>query len=76
MVYFAVSFSVLGLLPSIAACFDYQQLVVGMSPTLAYCHDFHYFVAYSMAEIASAFPCSAGTPYAVSQLAPKKYASF
>ena len=29
---FAVSFSVLGLLPSIAACFDYQQLVVGMSP--------------------------------------------
>lgn len=33
-------------------------------------------VAYSMAEIASAFPCSAGTPYAVSQLAPKKYASF
>lgn len=31
---FAVSFSVLGLLPSIAACFDYQQLVVGMSPYL------------------------------------------
>ena len=33
-------------------------------------------VAYSMAEIASAFPCSAGTPYAVSQLAPKNMLHF
>ena len=74
---FAVSFSVLGLLPSIAACFDYQQLVVGMSPLpWLIAMIFITSVAYSMAEIASAFPCSAGTPYAVSQLAPKKYASF
>ncbi|CAK7898200.1 GABA-specific permease [[Candida] anglica] len=74
---FAVSFSVLGLLPSVAACFDYQQLVIGISPVpwiLAII--FITSVALSMAEIASAFPTAAGTPYAVSQLAPKKYAPF
>lgn len=72
---FAVSFSVLGLLPSIAACFDYQQLVVGMSPVpwiLAII--FISSVALSMAEVASAFPTSLGTPYAVSQLAPPRWA--
>lgn len=74
---FAVSFSVLGLLPSIAATFDYQQLVVGASPIpwlIAMVGVTS--VAYSMAEIASAYPTSAGTPYAVSQLAPKKWAPF
>ena len=72
---FCVSFSVLGLLPSIAACFDYQQLVIGMSPIpwiLAIL--FITSVALSMAEVASVWPCSSGTPYAVSQLAPPKYA--
>lgn len=74
---FAVSFSVLGLLPSVAATFDYQQLVAGASPVpwlLAMLGVTS--VAYSMAEVASAFPTSAGTPYAVSQLAPKKWAPF
>ncbi|KAK6463295.1 GABA/polyamine transporter [Scheffersomyces coipomensis] len=74
---FAVSFSVLGLLPSIAACFDYQQLVIGMSPIpwlLAVL--FVTSVAYSLAEIASAFPVSTGTPYAVSQLAPPRYKAY
>lgn len=74
---FAVSFSVLGLLPSIGSCFGYQQLVVGMSPIpwlIAVL--FITSVAYSMAEIASAFPTSAGTPYAVSQLAPPKWSAF
>ena len=74
---FAVSFSVLGLLPSVASCFSYQQLVVGMSPIpwlIAVL--FITSVAYSMAEVALAFPTLAGTPYAVSQLAPKKYAPF
>lgn len=74
---FAVSFSVLGLLPSVAATFEYQQMVVGCSPVpwmLAIIGVTA--VAYSMAEVASAFPTSAGTPYAVSQLAPKKWAPF
>lgn len=72
---FAVSFSVLGLLPSIAATFDYQQLVIGISPIPWILAMFGVTsVAYSMAEVASAFPTSAGTPYAVSQLAPKKWA--
>lgn len=73
---FAVSFSVLGLLPSIAACLDYQQLVIGASPIpwiLAIL--FITSVALSMAEIASAFPTSSGTPYAVSQLAPPSVAT-
>ncbi|GEQ69988.1 hypothetical protein JCM33374_g3664 [Metschnikowia sp. JCM 33374] len=74
---FAVSFSVLGLLPSIAATFDYQQLVVGMSPIPWILGMIGVTsVAYSMAEVASAFPTAAGTPYAVSQLAPKKWAPF
>lgn len=72
---FAVSFSVLGLLPSIAACFDYQQLVVGISPIPWILAIFFISsVALSMAEVASAFPTSLGTPYAVSQLAPPKLA--
>lgn len=70
---FAVSFSVLGLLPSIAACVDYQQLVVGASPVPWILAIFFIScVALSLAEVASAFPTSAGTPYAVSQLAPPK----
>lgn len=71
---FAVSFSVLGLLPSIAACFDYQQLVVGMSPVPWILAIFFITsVALSMAEVASAFPTALGTPYAVSQLAPPRW---
>lgn len=74
---FAVSFSVLGLLPSIAATFDYQQLVVGMSPIPWILGMIGVTsVAYSMAEVASAFPTASGTPYAVSQLAPPKWAPF
>lgn len=74
---FAVSFSVLGLLPSIAACFDYQQLVVGMSPIpWLIAVVFVTSVALSLAEVASAFPTASGTPYAVSQLAPPKYQSY
>ncbi|EEQ36975.1 hypothetical protein CLUG_01098 [Clavispora lusitaniae ATCC 42720] len=74
---FAVSFSVLGLLPSVASTFDYQQLVVGASPLpWLFAMIGVTAVAYSMAEVASAFPTSAGTPYAVSQLAPKKVAPF
>ena len=74
---FCFSFSVLGMLPSVASTFNYQQLVIGFSPIpwllglIFVC-----FVASSMAEIASAFPTSLGTPYAVSQLAPPKYAKF
>ncbi|KAI5961216.1 GPT1 [Candida pseudojiufengensis] len=68
---FGVSFSVLGILPSVAATFDYQQLVAGLSPTCwLIAALFIINISLSMAEIASAFPCSAGTPYAVSQLAP------
>lgn len=71
---FAVSFSVLGLLPSVASTFDYQQLVVGASPLpWLFAMIGITALAYSMGEIASAFPTSAGTPYAVSQLAPKKW---
>jgi amino acid transporter len=71
---FAVSFSVLGLLPSIASCFNYQQLVIGISPVPWIVAIFFVTsVAYSLAEVASAFPVSSGTPYAVSQLAPPKY---
>lgn len=74
---FAVSFSVLGLLPSIASCFDYQQLVIGISPVpWIVAIVFVTSVAYSLAEVASAFPVSSGTPYAVSQLAPPKYKVF
>lgn len=74
---FAVSFSVLGLLPSVAATFDFQQLVAGASPVPWILGMIGVTsVAYSMAEIASAFPTSAGTPYAVSQLAPKRWAPF
>lgn len=72
---FAVSFSVLGLLPSVASTFSYQQLVVGISPLpWLFAMIGITALAYSMAEVASAFPTSAGTPYAVSQLAPKKWA--
>ncbi|KAL6453547.1 GPT1 putative polyamine transporter [Candida maltosa Xu316] len=74
---FAVSFSVLGLLPSIAACFDYQQLVIGMSPLPWIIAMLPITaVALSMAEISSVYPCSAGTPYAVSQLAPPKFRAY
>lgn len=74
---FAVSFSVLGLLPSVAATFDYSQLVAGASPLPWLLGMIGITsVAYSMAEVASAFPTSAGTPYAVSQLAPRKWAPF
>lgn len=72
---FCVSFSVLGLLPSIASCFDYQQLVVGMSPIPWLLAVFFVTsVALSLAEVASAYPTCMGTSYAVSQLSPPKYA--
>lgn len=74
---FAVSFSVLGLLPSVAATFQYQQEVIGTSPIPWLIAVFGVTaLAYSMAEIASAYPTSSGTPYAVAQLAPKKWAPF
>lgn len=74
---FSVAFSVLGLLPSIAATFPYQQLVNGVSPVpWLICVGFVTCVALSLAEAASAFPVSAGAPYAVSQLAPPKYKAF
>lgn len=74
---FAVSFSVLGLLPSVASTFDYQQLVIGISPVpWIVAVLLSTTVALSLAEIASAFPTSAASAYAVSQLAPKKYAPF
>lgn len=74
---FSTSFSVLGLLPSVAASFEYQQLAIGASPLPWLIAIIGVTaVAYSMAEVASAFPTSAGTPYAVSQLAPKKWAPF
>lgn len=74
---FAVSFSVLGLLPSVAATFDYQQLVIGTSPIPWLIAVFGVTaLAYSMAEIASVYPTSSGTPYAVAQLSPKKWSPF
>ncbi|CCE78701.1 Piso0_000729 [Millerozyma farinosa CBS 7064] len=73
---FSVSFSVLGLLPSIASCFNYSQLVIGISPiSWIVAMVFICSVAFSMAEVSSAFPTSAGTPYAVSQLTPPKYSA-
>lgn len=74
---FSVSFSVLGMLPSIATTFFNQQLIIGASPipwligTI-----FVTSVALSLAEVASAFPVSSGPAYAVSQLSPPKYKAF
>lgn len=74
---FSVSFSVLGLLPSVAATFEYQQLVIGTSPIPWLIAVFGITaLAYSMAEIASAYPTSSGTPYAVARLAPEKWSAF
>ncbi|KAG5421942.1 GPT1 [Candida metapsilosis] len=74
---FGMSFSLLGLLPSVAATFNYQQLVIGMSPLpWIIAIIFITSVALSLAEISSAFPCSAGAPYATSQLAPDRYKPF
>ncbi|KAI5954813.1 hypothetical protein KGF57_003837 [Candida theae] len=74
---FGMSFSLLGLLPSVAATFFYQQLVIGMSPLpWIIAIIFITSVALSLAEISSAYPCSAGAPYATSQLAPPKYKAF
>lgn len=71
---FALSFSISGLLPSIAACFHNQQLVIGISPIPWLIGAiFVTSVALSLAEISSAFPVSSGTPYAVSQLAPPRF---
>ncbi|CAK9438416.1 uncharacterized protein LODBEIA_P26400 [Lodderomyces beijingensis] len=68
---FSVSFSVLGLLPSIGACFDYQQLVIGITPLpWLIAMIFITAVALSMAELASKFPVSSGTPYFVGMLSP------
>ncbi|RKP29247.1 hypothetical protein METBISCDRAFT_24404 [Metschnikowia bicuspidata] len=76
---FAILFSVLGLLPSVAFTFDYdyQQLVLGTSPIPWLIAVFGITaLAYSMVEVASLYPTSAGTPYAVAQLSPKKWAPF
>lgn len=73
---FGVSFSVLGLLPSIASTLWYSLAyagnagitwgyLIGMVGVLG--------VACSMAEIASAFPTSGGLYYATAMLAPPKY---
>lgn len=73
---FGVSFSVLGLLPSIASTLSYSLsyggnagitwgYLIGMTGVLG--------VAFSMAEIASAFPTSGGLYYATAMLAPPKY---
>lgn len=76
---FGVSFSVLGLLPSIASTLWYSLAyagnagitwgyLVGMAGVLG--------VACSMAEISSAFPTSGGLYYATAMLAPPKYRAF
>lgn len=73
---FGVSFSVLGLLPSIASTLWYSLAyagnagitwgyLIGMTGVLG--------VACSMAEISSAFPTSGGLYYATAMLAPPKY---
>lgn len=73
---FGVSFSVLGLLPSIASTLWYSLAyagnagitwgyIVGMVGVMG--------VACSMAEISSAFPTSGGLYYATAMLAPPKY---
>lgn len=73
---FGVSFSVLGLLPSIASTLWYSiayagnagitwAYLVGMIGVLG--------VACSMAEISSAFPTSGGLYYATAMLSPPKY---
>lgn len=73
---FGVSFSVLGLLPSITSTLWYSLcyvgnagltwgLIVSMIPIMC--------VAASMAEISSAFPTSGGLYYATAMLAPPRY---
>lgn len=73
---FGVSFSVLGLLPSIASTLTYSiayagnagltwGYLIGMIGVMG--------VACSMAEIASAFPTSGGLYYATAMLSPPKY---
>lgn len=73
---FGVSFSVLGLLPSIASTLWYSLAyagnagitwgyLIGMVGVLG--------VAFSMAEISSAFPTSGGLYYATAMLSPPKY---
>ncbi|GMF02655.1 unnamed protein product [[Candida] boidinii] len=76
---FAVSFSVLGLLPSIASCTWYSVAYSGNAGlTWAWLVALIgiFAVAGSMAELASAYPTSGGLYYATSQLAPPKYAVF
>lgn len=69
---FAISFSVLGLLPSIGACFNYQ--VIGVSPVAWIVFAILVLlVAMSMAEVCSAYPVATGSPYAVLKLSPPKY---
>lgn len=71
---FSVSFSLLGILPNVAACMWYQQGSVGMLllPWIV-AVVLVTLVSLSLAEVASAYPCSSGSPFAVLQLAPKKY---
>ncbi|ODV96509.1 hypothetical protein PACTADRAFT_75621 [Pachysolen tannophilus NRRL Y-2460] len=79
MTTFAVSFSVLGLLPSIASTMWYSLGYAGNAGLTwgwlvamigIQC------VANSLAEVSSAFPTSGGLYYATAQLAPPKWAPF
>ncbi|ODV85146.1 hypothetical protein CANARDRAFT_28445 [[Candida] arabinofermentans NRRL YB-2248] len=73
---FGVSFSVLGLLPSIASTLWYSLAYVG-NAGITWGYLIGMFgvmcVACSMAEIASAFPTSGGLYYATAMMAPPKY---
>lgn len=73
---FAVSFSVLGLLPSIAATVSYSLGYAGnagMTWAWLLASIGVVCVASSMAEISSAFPTAGGLYYATAMLSPPKY---
>lgn len=76
---FSVSFSVLGLIPSVASTMFYSiayggnagltwGFLIGMTGVMAVCC--------SMCEIASAYPTSGGLYYATAMLSPPKYKAF
>ncbi|KAG7873094.1 hypothetical protein KL938_005210 [Ogataea parapolymorpha] len=76
---FAVAFSTLGLLPSVAGTLWYSMAYTGTAGiTWVYLVAMAGImcVALSMAEIASAFPTSGGLYYATAMLAPPKYKAF
>ncbi|KAH3671320.1 hypothetical protein OGAPHI_000543 [Ogataea philodendri] len=76
---FAIAFSTLGLLPSVAGTLWYSMAYTGNAGiTWVYLVAMGGIlcVALSMAEIASAFPTSGGLYYATAMLAPPKYKAF